>query len=288
MGTNGRLAERTALVTGSTRGLGESIAKGLAREGARVAVTGRSAAPGERVVSDIRAAGGVAEFVRLDLSDERSVDAAVAATVGRFGGLDILVNNAAATEHITGASTDGGVTSGVKRDGALEHLTTEAIQSILVPGILGLMWMVRAAMPELRKSGRGAIVNISSVASIQGVSDLDVYTATKGAMNALTRSTAVNGAPEVRCNTVIAGTFETDGLAPALAVPALREAFLETVLTPTLGDPANIADPVIFLASDEARFITGECLRVDGGMSIRMAVPKLDPAMAAMGATAEA
>jgi len=279
MEANGRLQGRTALVTGSTRGLGEHIAKGLAREGVRVAVTGRTAHDGERVVSEIRQMGGVAEFVRLDIANEQSVADAVAATARNLGGLDILVNNAAASEFITGASTDGGQTAGVKQDGRIEYLSTEAINSILVPGILGLMWIIREAMPELRKSGRGAIVNISSIASVLGAPDLDAYTATKGAMNALTRSTAVNGAPEVRCNTVIAGPFATDGLAPFLAVPALRDALLETVLTNEIGDPTNIADPVIFLASDEARYITGECLRVDGGLSIKMAVPKFDTAL---------
>jgi NAD(P)-dependent dehydrogenase (short-subunit alcohol dehydrogenase family) len=281
-----RLAGKAALVTGSTRGLGAAIAKGLAREGAKVAVTGRTQASGDEIVKEIRALGGTAEFVRLDIGVEQSVNGAVARTVELFGGLDILVNNAAPTEHVTGAATDG--SPGTKLDGSVEHLTTDALDAIVKPGLYGVVWAIKAALPHLRKSTpSGSIVNISSIASIQGVSDLDAYTITKGAINALTRSVAVNASPQVRSNTIIAGTFVTDGLAPMLGVPELKDAFLETVLTDDLGHPEDIADAVTFLSSDSARYITGVTLPIDGGMSIRMAVPNLDKAAAAMAAAQE-
>jgi NAD(P)-dependent dehydrogenase (short-subunit alcohol dehydrogenase family) len=278
----GRLDGKIALVTGSTRGLGEATAKGLARHGAKVAVSGRSADAGKAVAEQIRAAGGTAEFVFLDLNDEASIRSAIRQTVDLFGGLSILVNNAAPTEHITGASADGGKTAGTKLDGSLETITDEGWNSIINPGLTGLMWTLRHAMPELRKAGRASIINISSIASIQGVSDLDAYTATKGAINALTRSVSLNGAPEIRCNTIIAGTFATDGLAPVLSVPAIKAAMLETVLTDDLGDPNDIAETVTFFGSDEALYLTGQCLAVDGGLSIKMAIPKID--MAALAA----
>jgi NAD(P)-dependent dehydrogenase (short-subunit alcohol dehydrogenase family) len=139
----------------------------------------------------------------------------------------------------------------------------------------GLMWTLKYAIPHMLEVG-GSIINISSTASIQGAGGLDAYTASKGAMNALTRSTAVNYKPTVRCNCLVAGPFRTAGLAPLLANPVFEKAFNDTVLTPTIGKPEDIAMAVVFFASDESRFITGQVLPVDGGIAVAMAIPKIE------------
>jgi len=255
--SDGRLAGKRALVTGSTRGIGEAIAIVLAEQGAHVAVTGRTAQDGERVAAQIVHAGGQAHFVPLDLADEQSVADAISRTVELLGGLDVLVNNGAPTEHIQEA------------DGPLVEITTERWRRITVPAIDGLSWTIRYAMPALLKSPSASIVNISSLAGITGMTSQAAYVTTKGAMNALTRAVAADYAPTVRCNALVAGAFLTPGMAPVVADPELRKAFEANTLVGHIGDPREMAQVVAFFASDESSFVTGQCLPVDGGQSIR-------------------
>jgi NAD(P)-dependent dehydrogenase (short-subunit alcohol dehydrogenase family) len=254
---DGRLAGKRALVTGSTRGIGESIATTLAEQGAHVAVTGRSVQDGERVAAKIVQAGGQANFVPLDLADEQSVADAISRAAELLGGLDVLVNNAAPTEPIQNA------------DGPLVEITTERWRRITVPAIDGLAWTIRYAMPVLLKSPSASIVNISSLAGITGMMGRAAYVTTKGAMNALTRAVAADYAPTVRCNALVAGAFLTPGMAPLVSVPEVRKAFEANTLVGRIGDPREMAQVVAFFASDESSFITGQCLPVDGGQSIR-------------------
>jgi NAD(P)-dependent dehydrogenase (short-subunit alcohol dehydrogenase family) len=268
----GRLDDKVALVTGGTRGLGRAISHALAGNGAKVAVTGRTEADGIKVAKSIKDAGGQAEFVRLDLSDEDSVKSAIAQTVQKFGKLNVVVNNAAPTEFITGAAA-GDLAQ--KADDIVTEVTTENWRKITVPSIDGLMWTLKYSIPRMLEAGGGSIINISSTASIRGAGGLDAYTASKGAMNALTLSTAVNYQPHIRSNCLVAGAFRTEGLAPVLANPAIEQAFNEMVLTPTIGVPEDIAMAVVFFASDEARYITGQILPVDGGIGVAMPIPKV-------------
>jgi NAD(P)-dependent dehydrogenase (short-subunit alcohol dehydrogenase family) len=268
----GRLDDKVALVTGSTRGLGEAIATMFAAEGAKVAVTGRSVDDGKRVAQTIKDQGGVAEFVLLDLSDEDSVKSAADQTAALFGKLDVLVNNAAPTEFVSGAGSE----LGQKTDDAVTELTTLNWHKITVPAFDGLFWMLKYSIPHLLAAGGGSIVNISSTASIRGVAGLDAYTACKGAMNALSRAVAVNYQPYVRCNTLIAGAFATAAIAPMLAIPKFAEAFEATVLTPMVGTPKHMAYAAVFFASDESAYITGQELPVDGGVAVPFPIPKIE------------
>jgi NAD(P)-dependent dehydrogenase (short-subunit alcohol dehydrogenase family) len=274
------IKDKVVLITGATRGLGEAMAIRFAAEGARVAVAGRTLTDGTAVADRIVAAGGVARYVRLDLADEACVAQCVRDTVAAFGGLDVLVNNAAPTEHIIGASNDMAGTLTQKSDNSIEDLTTDGWRKVMTAGLDGLFWMIHYAIPELRKRPGSSIVNISTVASQQGVGGVDGYTATKGAMNSLTRSTAVGLAPDVRCNAIVAGMFVTAGLAPMMNDAHIAAAINDTVLTATVGQPEDIAGAAVFLASDDARYITGQLLHVDGGQTIKMALPKLEAAIA--------
>ena len=273
-----RLKGKVALVTGGTRGLGEAIALELAREGAKVAVTGRNAEGGQRVVKAIKDAGGEATFFRIDLADEKTVETCVKDVVAHFGALHVLVNNAAPTEHISGAieSKDGNLVN--KSDGSVTDMTTDRWRNVMVAGLDGFFWTLKYAIPAMQKSGKGSIVNISSSVSLLGIAHVDAYTATKGAMNAMTRSIAVEYAPHIRCNTVVAGPFLTAGLAPVIQNPATRKAFLETLLTDYIAEPSAIAPAVVYFASDESAYCTGQLLPVDGGLSIKMAVPNFSAA----------
>jgi NAD(P)-dependent dehydrogenase (short-subunit alcohol dehydrogenase family) len=271
----GRLNGKRALVTGGTRGLGEAISKKFAAEGAAVAVTGRTADSGARVVSEIEAAGGTAVYVRLDLADEASVKAAMAEAVEKLGGLDIVVNNAAPTEFITG-SADGDLS--MKTDGDVVDMTTEDWHKITIPSIDGLFWSLKYSLPHLK--GHGSIINISSTAGIMGAGGLDAYATSKGALQSLTRSVAVNHRGSVRCNCLVAGPFETPGLAPVLAIPAIKQAFDETVLTGSVGKPEDMAAVAAFIASDEACYVNGQLIPVDGGFSMIMPTPRIEAAMA--------
>jgi len=269
----GRLSGKVSLVAGSTRGLGEAIAIEMAKEGANVAVTGRSREGGQRVAKAIRDAGGEAKYFFLDLADEKSVETCVNDVVAHYGALHVLVNNAAPTDHVTGATHDMDGKLVDKADGKVADMTTERWRKVLTPGLDGLFWAMKYSIPEMQKAGKGSIVNISSTASLLGIAYLDAYTAIKGAMNAMTRSVAVSYAPHIRVNTVVAGPFLTAGLAPVVANPKVKAAFLQTICAEDIAAPSAIAPAVIFFASDESYYVTGQLLGCDGGLSIKMAIP---------------
>jgi NAD(P)-dependent dehydrogenase (short-subunit alcohol dehydrogenase family) len=263
----GRLSGKVALVTGSTRGIGAGTAKMFAAEGAKVVVTGRTAADGAKVVDAIRRAGGEASFVPLDISSEESVQACVDRTMAIYGALAILVNNATPNDLITGAGSAGG-TFADRIEGSVTELTTENWRKITAHGIDGLFWMLKYGIKAMQQSGGGSIVNISSIASIQGLAGFDAYCAGKGAMNALTRTVAVTYAPQIRCNAILVGGVATEGGTTLTADPKLAEAYEMKQLTGWLGKPEHIAHAATFLASDEAAYLTGQLIPVDGGASV--------------------
>ncbi|WP_409330832.1 SDR family NAD(P)-dependent oxidoreductase [Trujillonella humicola] len=247
---SGRLTGKTALVSGSTRGIGRSIAELFAAEGCRVAVTGRTVDRGEKVVQRIREAGGEAEFVPLDIMDENSVREVVESVAERFGSLTTLVNNAAPTATV--AST-------VK---TVAELSTEEWNAILTGTLTGnVFWASKYAWPHLARAEGASIVNISSGQSVAGYRGFGAYGAAKGAVNSLTRTLAVEGAPDgIRANTILVGRVVSGRGDSGQHTGGGR-------LT-RIGNPMDIAHAALYLASDEAEFITGSELTADGGFSI--------------------
>jgi NAD(P)-dependent dehydrogenase (short-subunit alcohol dehydrogenase family) len=247
---SGRLAGKTALVSGSTRGIGRSIAELFWAEGAKVAVTGRTVDRGEKVVSRIREAGGEAEFFSLDITQEDSVRGVVEAVAERFGGLSTLINNAAPTATV--ATT-------VKT--VAEYDTAEWTE-ILTGTLTGnVFWASKYAWPHLARAEGASIVNISSGQSIDGYRGFGAYGAAKGGINSLSRTLAVEGGPDgIRSNTILVGRV----------VSGRGDAGHHTGggrLT-RIGNPMDIAYAALYLASDEAAFVTGSELTADGGFSI--------------------
>jgi NAD(P)-dependent dehydrogenase (short-subunit alcohol dehydrogenase family) len=259
-----------ALVTGSTRGVGESVARRLAAAGAAVAITGRSAADGEALERDIVAAGGRARYLPMDIGVEDQVRDTVAAAVEAFGGLDILVNNAAPTDHIM-AGTDKRVT----------ELSTADLEHMLVPGLYGQFWACKYALPHLVASGHGAIVNISSMGALVGLPRMPAYSMSKGALNALSRQIAVDYAGDgVRSNTIVIGyVLSPPVLAKVMDHPDVGPALMKATLTEP-GTPDDVAEAALFLASDSARYITGSEVKLDGGLLATRDLPDIPSAFA--------
>ena len=264
-----RMADKVAIVTGSTRGIGRAIAVRFAREGAKVIVTGRTEAAGHEVEQEIRDAGGDATYVRTDIASEGDVIAMVQAASEHYGKLTTLVNNAAPTELMGPGKSDRRVT----------ELENDAWDSIMLVSLKAIVWSCKYAIPEIAKAGGGSILNISSAASILGTPGLDTYTAAKGALNTLTRSMAVEYAPDnIRSNCIVSGMVLTSpGAFTMMEDPVIGGATKGMHLT-RLGIPEDIANAALFLCSDEAAFITGALIPVDGGVTARMPVPDISAA----------
>jgi meso-butanediol dehydrogenase/(S,S)-butanediol dehydrogenase/diacetyl reductase len=264
MGT--RLAGKVALITGSTQGIGAEIARHFAAEGASVAVSGRRPALGEEVAASIRAAGGSAMALALDLTDEAQIAAAIAAVVARFGRLTTLVNNASPNDKL-------GYQTG---DEYVATITRERLSDVLDVGLFGHLFTAKHAMPAMAAAGGGSIVNIGSPVSQLGYAGMAAYTAMKGAMDALTRAIAVEGAAHaIRCNTLVLGSIRHgEASARDHANPAFVKAMQALHLTRP-GMPADVAYAATYLASDESGFMTGALIALDGGLTCRAAVPDL-------------
>jgi 3(or 17)beta-hydroxysteroid dehydrogenase len=245
-----RLAGKVALISGGARGLGAAEARLFAREGARVVIGDILDAEGRAVEADVRAKGGEAIYVRLDVTSERDWQQAVATAVSRFGRLDVLVNNA-----------------GIGGAGRLEDTSVEAWDRVMDVNAKGVFLGSKAAIPAMRAAGGGSIVNISSQLGLVGMDDSSPqYQASKGAVRLLTKLTAVQYAGErIRCNSVHPGPIVTPMTERRRADPAVYQRMVSRIPLGRYGEPDDVAYGVLYLASDESAFVTGSELVIDGG-----------------------
>ncbi|MBH0187841.1 MAG: SDR family oxidoreductase [Nitrospira sp.] len=248
-----RLAGKVAVVTGGNAGIGEAIARTFVREGAAVVITGRRQDELDRVVHEITRRNGKAIAVAGSVTDDCHTRAVVNEAIQRFGSLDILINNAGVGEF----------------GRRLHELDDETWARVLDVNLTGVFRMTRAAVPEMLKRGQGSIVNISSIASLVGIPYLPAYAASKGALDALTRAIAIDYAKDgVRCNVVNPGLIATPMAAPLMTNPEQLNPILDRYPIRRPGKPEEVADMVLYLASDEAKWVTGGTFTIDGGMTV--------------------
>lgn len=246
----GRLTNKVAVVTGASKGIGAGIAKSLGAEGAAVVVNYASSREGaERVAEEITAAGGRAIAVQGDVSNAADVERLFAETKKAFGRLDILVNNA-----------------GVYEFAPLEQVTEKHFRRLFDTNVLGLILATREASKYLEKGG--SVINIGSVASTSAPPASAVYAATKGAVDSVTRVLSKEFGPRaIRVNSINPGGVETEGVHAAgfIGSDFMNEAIAQTPLG-RIGQPSDIGPIAVFLASDEAGWLTGEMLLASGGL----------------------
>jgi len=245
-----RLAGKGALVSGAARGIGAAIARLFATEGARVLIGDILEAEGHKLAADIAAAGGTACFVRLDVTREADWQQAVALAVTHFGALHILVNNAG-----TGIA------------GKVEEVELAEWNRVMDVNATGVFLGTKTAIPALRQAGRGSIINISSQLGLVGVDNSSPqYQASKGAVRLLTKATAIQYAAEgIRVNSVHPGPIATPRTAERRADLQHYAVTVSRVPLGRYGQPEDVAYGVLYLASDEASYVTGAELVIDGG-----------------------
>ena len=250
-----RLKDKVAIVTGAGSGFGEGIARRFAAEGAKVVVNDIAAAAGERVAREIVEAGGSAHFCEGDVSKNADVARVVAAALAAFGDLDIVVNNAGTTH----------------RNQPMLDVSEEEFDRIYNVNVKSLFLTARHAVPHFRKKRNGVFITIASTAGVRPRPGLTWYNGSKGAAITTSRSMAAELAPlNIRVNIINPVAGETAMLADFMGqdTPEMRAKFIATIPLGRLSLPSDIATAAVFFASDEAAFITGACLEVDGGRCV--------------------
>jgi cyclopentanol dehydrogenase len=245
-----RLAGKVALISGGARGQGAAEARLFVREGAAVVIGDVLDDDGKKVEAEIRAAGGQATYVHLNVTREADWRAAVATTVQTYGRLNVLVNNA-----------------GILFRAKIEDTSEEDWDRIMAVNVKGVFLGTKCAIPAMRQAGGGSIVNISSTAGLVGSpGGTAAYTATKGAVRLFTKSTAIQHAREgIRCNSVHPGPIATDMIKDVLADQKAWEGRLRRLPMGRVGTADEVAYGVLYLASDESSYVTGSELVIDGG-----------------------
>jgi len=248
---------KVAIVTGAAKGIGWGTAKVLSQKGAKVVVVDWDEENGKRTAADINREGGDAIFVKCDVSNEEQVRAMIAQTIDSFGQIDILVNNA-----------------GVGVYKSILDATSEDWDHCLAVNLKGVFLCSKYAIPYMQKLGKGAIVNISSVHSHATVNGVGPYAASKGGITALTRNMAIDYGPTIRVNSIAPGWVITpliQSIFDAYDDPAEQRRLVEErQVMRRIGQPEDVGYAVAFLASDEAAFITGAQLFVDGGLTAQL------------------
>ena len=251
-----RLGGRVASVTGGASGIGRASARRLAAEGAAVAIGDLDEPGAQRVASEIEAAGGRALAIRTDVSEEVDFEALIRLTVARFGRLDILHNNAAAL----GAARVG-------QDEMVDSLDVDVWDRTMAINTRSVMLGCKHAIPHMLAAGGGSIINTSSGAALLGGLSGTAYATSKAAVNCLTQYVATQfGKRGIRCNAILPGLILTPAVDLGMSEDAVQM-ILDHHMTAEAGQPEDIAAMVAFLASDESRYVTGQLLRVDGGIT---------------------
>jgi NAD(P)-dependent dehydrogenase (short-subunit alcohol dehydrogenase family) len=251
----GMLENKIGIVTGAGQGIGRTIAMSYSIEGATVVVADFNEETGRETVELIQSAGGKALFVHSDVSKEASVSAMVEAAITTYGRLDIACNSAALS----------------RGSGPIHELAHEVFEQTLEMCLTNTWLCMKYEIAAMLETGGGAIVNISSNASLNGQAFNTAYAAAKGGVNILTKSAATEyGTQQIRINAVSPGVIRTSGLEKYFEEqPKMAERLKRRAIMKRLGEPEEIAEAVTFLSSDRASFITGQLLSVDGGESVR-------------------
>jgi NAD(P)-dependent dehydrogenase (short-subunit alcohol dehydrogenase family) len=246
------MSNPVVLITGALTGIGRATAIAFAKEGARVVASGRREAEGKALEAELRSLGAQAAFIRADVRREDDVTSLIDQTVARFGRIDAAVN---------AAGTEG-------RPGPVTEQTGESYAATFDTNVLGTLLSMKHELRVMRAQGRGSIINISSTYGHEGAAGASVYAASKHAVEGLTKSAALEGAGSgVRVNAVAPGPTDTGMLTRFTGTPEKKAALVTTVPMARLGLSEELANAIVFIASDEASFITGHVLNVDGGKS---------------------
>jgi len=250
-----RLKNKVAIITGGGSGFGEGMAKRFAAEGAKIVVNDINAEGGKRVAEEIKKAGGTAVFHKGDVTRDAQVKAMVGAALKRWGRLDIMVNNAGFTH----------------RNQPMTDVSEKEFDRIFAVNVKAIFLSARHAVPVMKKQGGGVILNTASTAAVRPRPGLTWYNGSKGAVVTITKSMAVELAPDkVRVVAINPVVSATGMLAQFLGkdTPEIRAKFVATIPMGRMSTPKDIANTALFLCSDEAEFVTGVCVEVDGGRCI--------------------
>ncbi len=242
-----KLQDKVAIVTGSTSGMGRAIAKKFAQEGAKVIVTGRNEERAKECVDDIKAAGGEADYVIVDTSNTDDCKVLLDKTLEKYGTVDILVNNA-----------------GMLSMSPVTDVSQEEWEKVFKVNVTAALYLTQLVAPVMKGKGKGVIVNTASVASYAGHHGFAAYVSSKHAIAGLTKSMAWELGPEIRANAIAPGLIHTAMVDSIGGLDALQF-MIDACPMKRAGQPEDIANVALFLASDDSSFIDGQVIKVDGG-----------------------